>query len=522
MAEFAKLHAYRCNPSEKAALERLMFGVDSSDGAGCSGAKLNADIVGQSPVWIAEHAGFSVPRETSIILAEVSSVGRHEPLTREKLCPVLAVLRAESADAGITLAEQMVELDGLGHSAAIHTENEALAIEFGRRVKAVRILRDSPSTMGGIGDVYNALVPSMTLGCGSYGHNSVSGNVSAINLINIKRVARRNNNLQWFKVPSKTYFEPNAIRYLVSMLDVTRVTIVTDSTMTRLGFRRQDSRRAGPQAAAGRPADHRFGRAGAVHHHRLPRGRTDAGVQAGHHHRARRRVADGRRQGDVAAVRAPRGEFLRPEGEVLRYPQARLPLPEARRPRPAGVHPDHIGHRRRGDAVRRHHRSRDRHEIPAGRLRADPDDRHHRPGADREDAGVAGRRFRIRRADPRDRGLRLGLRQRLHRWHGAAGDPADLRQHRDVGQRAAGRARDHRGQGEDAQCRDDRRNGLRQRVSRDRARDGAHHRGEVPPGARPHERHPAAGRHPLQRHHPDQADQLAEVRVLRCAGTLSS
>jgi acetaldehyde dehydrogenase/alcohol dehydrogenase len=236
MAEFVKLHAYRCSPSEKAALERLMFGVDSSDGAGCSGATLNAAIVGQSPVWIAEHAGFSVPRETSIILAEVSSVGRHEPLTREKLCPVLAVLRAESADAGITLAEQMVELDGLGHSAAIHTENEALAIEFGRRVKAVRILRDSPSTMGGIGDVYNALVPSMTLGCGSYGHNSVSGNVSAINLINIKRVARRNNNLQWFKVPSKTYFEPNAIRYLVSMLDVSRVTIVTDSTMTRLGF----------------------------------------------------------------------------------------------------------------------------------------------------------------------------------------------------------------------------------------------------------------------------------------------
>ena len=236
MAEFVKLHAHRCTPSEKAALERLMFGVDSSDGVDCSGAKLNAAIVGQSPTWLAEHAGFSVPRDTSIILAEVSSVGRHEPLTREKLCPVLAVLRAENADHGITLAEQMVELDGLGHSAAIHTENEALAIEFGRRVKAVRILRDSPSTMGGIGDVYNALVPSMTLGCGSYGHNSVSGNVSAINLINIKRVARRNNNLQWFKVPSKTYFEPNAIRYLVSMLDVSRVTIVTDSTMTRLGF----------------------------------------------------------------------------------------------------------------------------------------------------------------------------------------------------------------------------------------------------------------------------------------------
>jgi acetaldehyde dehydrogenase/alcohol dehydrogenase len=235
MAEFATLHAHRCNPEEKAALERLLFGAEAN-GTACSGAKLNPAIVGQSPVWLAEHAGFSVPKETSIILAEVSSVGPHEPLTREKLCPVLSVLRAESAEAGISLAEQMVELDGLGHSAAIHTENEELAIEFGRRVKAVRIIRDSPSSMGGIGDVYNAFVPSMTLGCGSYGHNSVSGNVSAINLINIKRVGRRNNNLQWFKVPAKTYFEPHAIRYLISMLDVSRVTIVTDSTMTRLGF----------------------------------------------------------------------------------------------------------------------------------------------------------------------------------------------------------------------------------------------------------------------------------------------
>jgi len=236
MAEFARLHAHRCTADEKAALERLLFGVEAAEGAACSGAKLNASVVGRSPVWVAEQAGFTVPAETSIILAEVGSVGRHEPLTREKLCPVLAVLRAESADAGISLAEQMVELDGLGHSAAIHTENEELAVEFGRRVKAIRIIRDSPSSMGGIGDVYNSFVPSMTLSCGSYGHNSLSDNVSAINLINIKRVGRRNNNLQWFKVPGKIYFEPNSIRYLTSMQEVSRVTIVTDSSMTRLGF----------------------------------------------------------------------------------------------------------------------------------------------------------------------------------------------------------------------------------------------------------------------------------------------
>jgi acetaldehyde dehydrogenase/alcohol dehydrogenase len=235
MAEFARLHAYRCSPEEKAKLERLIFGVDAA-GANCAEAKLNAAVVGQSAVRVAEMAGFTVPADTSILLAEVSGVGPAEPLTREKLCPVLAVLRAETTEHGITLAEQMVEFDGLGHSAAIHSEDAALVEEFGRRVKAVRVIWNSPASLGGIGDIYNAFIPSLTLGCGSYGANSVSNNVSAVNLLNIKRIGRRNNNLQWFKVPAKTYFEPNAIRYLEDMADVNRVTIVTDPTMTRLGF----------------------------------------------------------------------------------------------------------------------------------------------------------------------------------------------------------------------------------------------------------------------------------------------
>ena len=108
--------------------------------------------------------------------------------------------------------------------------------EFGARVKAVRVIWNSPASLGGIGNIYNAFIPSLTLGCGSYGANSVSNNVSAVNLLNIKRIGRRNNNLQWFKVPAKTYFEPNAIRYLEDMADINRVTIVTDPTMTRLGF----------------------------------------------------------------------------------------------------------------------------------------------------------------------------------------------------------------------------------------------------------------------------------------------
>lgn len=235
MAEFSRLHAYRTTPVEKAKLEQFIFGVEAG-GENCGGAKLNPAVVGKSPVWIAEQAGFTVPADTSIILAEVSGVGPAEPLTREKLCPVLAVLRASSTEEGIALAEQMVEFDGLGHSAAIHTQDEALTVEFGKRVKAIRVICNAPSSLGGIGDIYNAFIPSLTLGCGSYGHNSVSNNVSAVNLINVKRVGRRNNNLQWFKVPAKTYFEPNAIRYLADMADVERVTIVTDATMTTLGF----------------------------------------------------------------------------------------------------------------------------------------------------------------------------------------------------------------------------------------------------------------------------------------------
>jgi acetaldehyde dehydrogenase / alcohol dehydrogenase len=235
LAEFDRLHAYMVTPAEKRMLEEFIFGVGACD-ENCGEAKLNAKVVGQSPVWIARQAGFTVPEDTSILLAQVDSVGPQEPLTREKLAPVLAVLRAANAEEGISLSEQMVNFDGLGHSGAIHSNDPAVIKEFALRVKAVRIIENAPSALGGIGDIYNAFMPSLTLGCGSYGHNSVSNNVSAVNLLNVKRVGRRNNNLQWFKVPAKTYFEPNAIRYLIDMKGVERVTIVTDGGMTKLGF----------------------------------------------------------------------------------------------------------------------------------------------------------------------------------------------------------------------------------------------------------------------------------------------
>jgi len=238
IAELKRLNAHVVTAAEKTKLEEFLFGV-TAHGSNCGEAKLNAAVVGRPAVWIAEQAGFSVPDDTSILVAECAEVGEREPLTREKLSPVLAALMAHDAAHGIELSARMVEFDGLGHSAAIHTEDEELSEEFGRRVKAIRVIVNSPSSFGGIGSVYNAFLPSLTLGCGSYGHNSVSNNVSAVNLLNIKRIGRRNNNLQWFKVPPKIYFERNAIRYLRSMPDVHRVTLVTDRTMEELGFVRK-------------------------------------------------------------------------------------------------------------------------------------------------------------------------------------------------------------------------------------------------------------------------------------------
>ncbi|ROR45583.1 bifunctional acetaldehyde-CoA/alcohol dehydrogenase [Kitasatospora cineracea] len=233
IAEFRKLKAHLATPEEKTLLERHLFGVGA--GTDCAGAQLNADVVGRSAPEIARAAGFAVPDDTSVILAEVGGVGEAEPLTREKLCPVLAVLRADGRAQGVELAQRMVEFNGLGHSAAVHTEDAAFAEEFGTAVKACRIIWNAPSSQGGIGDVYNAFTPSLTLGCGSYGHNSVSGNVSALNLVNIKRIGRRNTNMQWFKVPPKIYFERHSIKYLTSMPNARRIVVVTDKTMVEIG-----------------------------------------------------------------------------------------------------------------------------------------------------------------------------------------------------------------------------------------------------------------------------------------------
>ena len=231
---FKEYHTYFVTKEEKKKLEKFMFGVATKEDK--PNARLNSAVAGKSPHWIAEQAGFSIPEHVSIIGVECSKVGVDEPLTREKLSPVLAFLKAKTTEEGISLAKQMVEFNGLGHSAAIHTKDQKLADTFGDVIPAIRIIWNSPSTFGGIGNVYNAFIPSLTLGCGSYGHNSVGGNVSAINLLNIKKVGRRRNNMQWFKIPSKIYFERDSIEYLHQMKEMTKVMIITDRSMVDLGF----------------------------------------------------------------------------------------------------------------------------------------------------------------------------------------------------------------------------------------------------------------------------------------------
>ncbi|MBU3810061.1 MAG: bifunctional acetaldehyde-CoA/alcohol dehydrogenase [Candidatus Niameybacter stercoravium] len=197
---------------------------------------VNPDIVGKYPYEIAALAGITIPKETKVLCCEIDGVGEAYPLSREKLSPVLAVVKAKDVEDGISKAEAMVELGGLGHTAVIHSTNEKLVEEYGERLKACRIIVNSPSAFGGIGDVYNSMMPSLTLGCGSYGRNSTSSNVTAMNLINKKRVAKRRVNMQWFKIPEKIYFEAGSVQYLAKMPNISRALIVADPMMVKLGY----------------------------------------------------------------------------------------------------------------------------------------------------------------------------------------------------------------------------------------------------------------------------------------------
>ena len=230
--KFEKLmKKYGCYFAKPDEIKKLSdYCIDSEKGA------VNPVIVGKPATWIAEQAGVKVPEGTKILLAKLDGVGPEYPLSREKLSPVLAYFIVDSTEEGIDRAEEMVMFHGMGHSAVIHANDEDVIQKYAATMKASRLIVNSPSSHGAIGDIYNTNMPSLTLGCGSYGGNSVRGNVTTVKLINKKRVANRRVNMQWFKVPDKIYFEHNSIQYLEKMPNITRAFIVTDPGMVSLGY----------------------------------------------------------------------------------------------------------------------------------------------------------------------------------------------------------------------------------------------------------------------------------------------
>ena len=205
---------------------------------------LNAKIVGQRPVTIAALAGVKVPEETKILIGEVESVDISEEFAHEKLSPVLAMYKSESFEDALAKAEQLIADGGYGHTSSIYlnetTEREKIDT-FAARMKTCRILVNTPSSFGGIGDLYNFnLAPSLTLGCGSWGGNSVSENVGVKHLLNIKTVAERRENMLWFRAPEKVYIKkgclPVALDEVGTVLDKKRVFIVTDSFLYNNGY----------------------------------------------------------------------------------------------------------------------------------------------------------------------------------------------------------------------------------------------------------------------------------------------
>ena len=233
-AEFKKRGCYFLNPEETEKVRKTII---------INGA-LNAKIVGQKAANIAALAGVTVPESTKILIGEVESVDIKEEFAHEKLSPVLAMYKAKTFDEAIEKAEHLIADGGYGHTSSLYintlTEKEKMA-KHAQAMKTCRILINTPSSHGGIGDLYNfKLAPSLTLGCGSWGGNSVSENVGPKHLLNIKTVAERRENMLWFRAPQKVYFKkgcmPVALDELKTVLGKKRAFIVTDSFLYMNGY----------------------------------------------------------------------------------------------------------------------------------------------------------------------------------------------------------------------------------------------------------------------------------------------
>ena len=205
---------------------------------------LNAKIVGQKPVTIAALAGVTIPEETKVLIGEVESVDISEEFAHEKLSPVLAMYKSENFNDALEKAAQLIADGGYGHTSSVYlnavTEQEKLDA-FAAKMKTCRVLVNTPSSFGGIGDLYNfKLAPSLTLGCGSWGGNSVSENVGVKHLVNIKTVAERRENMLWFRAPEKVYIKkgclPVALDEVGNVMQKKKAFIVTDSFLYKNGY----------------------------------------------------------------------------------------------------------------------------------------------------------------------------------------------------------------------------------------------------------------------------------------------
>ncbi len=231
--EFAERGAYILKAKEVDMVRKVIV-VDG---------RLNAKIVGQSAFTIAKLAGITVPEATKVLIGEVKSVELEEPFSHEKLSPVLAMYRIKTFDEGLTKAARLIELGGLGHTSVLYTDqnkSKDRIEQFGLMMKTGRTIINMPSSHGAIGDLYNfKLAPSLTLGCGTWGGNSVSENVGVKHLMNVKSVAERRENMLWYRVPNRVYFKYGCLGIALDelkTLEKKKVFIVTDKTLYDLGF----------------------------------------------------------------------------------------------------------------------------------------------------------------------------------------------------------------------------------------------------------------------------------------------
>ncbi len=230
--EFIKQGAYFLTEEEKQKLSSLL----NNDG------KLNAEVVGQSAITIAKLAGISTPSDAKLLIGVVKAVGLDEPFSWEKLSPILGLYVADDFDAAIAQAKVLLDFSGKGHTAVLYTKesNKERIEAFGLAIPATRLLVNIPGSQGAIGDLYNFhLEPSLTLGCGSYGKNSISGNISPKHLLNFKTIVERRENMLWFRVPPKIYFKYGCVADALHSLkeqQITRIFIITDRDIMNLGY----------------------------------------------------------------------------------------------------------------------------------------------------------------------------------------------------------------------------------------------------------------------------------------------